>query len=262
MSDAPNLRVELSDNKIATLTLNRPEVHNAFDEGLIEALNAALEELSGREVRALVVTGAGKSFSAGADLNYMRRAADASAEENRAQAAAMAGMMRRLDEFKSPTLARVKGVSFGGGVGLVAVCDIAIAEAGAQFSLSEVRLGLAPAVVAPYVIRAIGARAARRYFLTGERFDAGEAMRIGLVHKLAPEGGLDGLRDKLLGELVKGGPNAQAAAKRAVERYRDRAIDAALTEDTIDLIAGLRATDEGREGIAAFLEKRPPGWRG
>lgn len=261
-SGTPNLLVEVGPSGVATLTLNRPEVHNAFDADLIAAIARELERLEGNAtLRAVVLAANGKSFSAGADLNWMRRTAEASIEENRAEARAMAEMLQRLDRLEKPTLAVVQGAALGGGVGLVAACDVAIAAESAVFGLTEARLGLAPAVVAPYVIRAIGARAARRYFLTAERFAAMEAKAIGLVHEVAPVEALGALRDRVLAALAEGGAQAQAGAKRAIERYRGRAIDEELIEDAVNLIAGLRASPEGREGIAAFLEKRPPAWR-
>lgn len=257
------LLIDVTEAGVATVTLNRPEVRNAFDEELIGALSDAFDDLAQNDaLRALVLQGSGKSFSAGADLNYMARAARAGAEENRAQARALAVMLDRLDRFPRPTLVLIQGAAIAGGLGLVAACDIAVAVDGAVFSLSEVRLGLAPAVVAPYVIRAMGPRAARRYFVTAERFDAHEAHRIGLVSEVVAPDQLDGARDRLLAEFAKGGPNAQAAAKAAVERFRDRPIDGRLAEETAELIASLRETDEGKEGIAAFLEKRPPAWQG
>ncbi len=257
------LLIEVTEAGVATATLNRPEVRNAFDEELIGALSDAFADLAlDKTLRALVLQGNGKSFSAGADLNYMARAARASAEENRAQARALAVMLDRLDRFPRPTLVLIQGAAIAGGLGLVAACDVAVAVDGAVFSLSEVRLGLAPAVVAPYVIRAMGPRAARRYFVTAERFGTDEAHRIGLVSEVVAPDQLIAVRDRLLAEFTKGGPNAQAAAKAAVEQFRDRPIDAALAEETAELIASLRETDEGKEGIAAFLEKRPPAWQG
>lgn len=260
---APSLLVAVDGRGVATLTLNRPEIHNAFDEELIARLEreiAALESHAG--LRALVLEGAGKSFSAGADLNMMKRAAAASFEENKQHARDLARMLDRLDRFPRPTLAVVHGATFGGGVGLVAVCDVALAAANAVFSLSEVRLGIAPAVVGPYVIRSMGARQARRWFLTGERFDAIAAQRSGLVHEVVPADQLAATREALIGEILKCSPNAQEGAKKAIERWRTRPIDRALQEETAQLIADLRVHAEGREGIAAFLEKREPKWRG
>lgn len=259
----PSLLAALDERGVATLTLNRPEIHNALDEELIGRLDTELASLAERPgVRVLVLEGKGKNFSAGADLNMMKRAAAASFEENKAIARAMAAMLDRLDRFPRPTVALAQGAAVAGAMGLIACCDIAVAADNAAFSLSEVRLGIAPAVVAPYVIRAIGAREARRWFLTAERFGANTALRIGLVHEVAPAGELAALRERVVGELLKGGTNAQAGAKRGIARWTGRTIDAGVREETARLIAELRAHPEGKEGIAAFLEKREPRWRG
>ncbi len=212
-------------------------------------------------MRVVVLAAAGKSFSAGADLNWMRRMAGYSTAENEADARRLANLMQVLHGLAKPTVARVQGSAFGGGVGLVACCDIAIAAETAQFALTEVRLGLVPAVISPYVVAAIGPRAARRYFLTAERFDAAEAARLGLVHRVVPAAELDGAVAALVATLADGGPQAQRDAKALVAAVSGRAIDAALIEETVQRIAALRAGAEGREGIAAFLEKRPPAWR-
>lgn len=258
----PKLLVEVDGRGVAALTLNRPEIHNALDEELIARLEAELAALAERpDVRALVLEGKGKNFSAGADLNMMRRAAGTGFEENKAVARAMAAMLERLDRFPRPTLAVVQGAAVAGGMGLIACCDVALAADDALFSLTEVRLGLAPAVVAPYVIRAIGPRQARRYFLTAERFGAEVALRLGLVHEVVPLDGLAAARERLLGEILKGGTNAQEKAKIGVGRWTGRAFDERLREETAELIAELRAHPEGKEGIAAFLEKREPSWR-
>jgi methylglutaconyl-CoA hydratase len=246
---------------VATLTLNRPEVHNAFDDHLIVELTARLRELNREHaIRVVVLAGNGKSFSAGADLNWMKRMAQYSEAENLRDAVSLASLMHTLSEMAKPTVARVGGSAFGGGVGLVACCDIAIAARNAQFSLSEVRLGLIPAVISPFVIAAIGERQARRYFLTAERFDAAEALRIGLVHRMVDDGELDAAVGAIVDELLKGGPRAQAAAKALIGSVVNRPVDQRLLEDTAARIARIRVTPEGREGIAAFLEKRPAGW--
>lgn len=245
----------------AVVTLNRPDVHNAFDDALIARLHACLDQLAGREeVRAVVLAGAGKSFSAGADLGWMRRMAGYTEAENRADAERLAGLMHRLDTMPMPTVARVHGAAIGGGVGLVACCDIALASTAASFALSEVRLGLIPAVISPYVIGAIGPRAARRYMLTAERFDASEARRIGLVHQTVEPGQLDDLVKTVADALRLGGPNALAETKRLALDVGG-APSAAVRADTAARIARLRASPEGREGVAAFLEKRKPGWQ-
>lgn len=261
MSNA--LRVD-HDNAVATLHLNRPELHNAFDAGLIASLTATLEALGADSaVRAVVLAGEGPSFSAGADLQWMRAMAGASEEENRRDALELARLMRTLDELPKPTLARVHGAAFGGGVGLVACCDIAIAAEGARFGLTESRLGLLPAVISPYVIAAIGPRQARRWFATGEHFDAATAQRIGLVHQVVAADELDVAMQAQLALLGKAGPVAAASAKVLVRDVLALGADRdALDAANAGLIAGLRASDEGREGLSAFLEKRAPRWAG
>jgi len=246
---------------VARIRLDRPALHNAFDAGLIAALTAALAQVGADAgVRAVVLEGSGASFSAGADLNWMRGMASASEAKNRADALALAGLMRTLDELPKPTLARVHGAAFGGGVGLVACCDIAIGVPEAKFGLTESRLGLLPAVISPYVTAAIGPRQARRWFATAEVFDAATALRIGLLHDVVDAGALDAAIDRQLALLLKAGPLAAAGAKRLVARVaadtdRDR-----LDADNADLIARLRVSPEGQEGVGAFLEKRPPAW--
>ncbi|HRQ66351.1 MAG TPA: enoyl-CoA hydratase/isomerase family protein [Xanthomonadaceae bacterium] len=247
----------------ATLTLNRPKVHNAFDDDLIVELTAALEQLSEDEsVRAVVLTGAGKSFSAGADLHWMRAMARADEKENRKDARRLARLMRTLNHLPKPTVARVNGAAFGGGVGLVACCDIAIGVREASFALSEVRLGLVPAVISPYVIDAIGGRQARRLFQSAEIIDAAEAHRIGLLHMLVPADQLDRTVDDQVALLLKGGPIALSEAKQLALRIATgsskRRLE--LEEDNAELIAKLRVSDEGQEGIDAFLGKRKAGW--
>lgn len=247
---------------VARVTMNRPEVHNAFDDRLIEELTATFERLAAdKAVRAVLLGANGRSFSAGADLNWMKRTAGYSEAQNLEDARRLARMLRILDGMPQPTVALVQGAAYGGGVGLVACCDIAIAVPEAAFSLSEVRLGLLPAAISPYVVAAIGARQARRYFLTAERFDAAEARRIGLVHEVAPREELEVAGERLLAALAGGGPLAQAASKRLIARVSSGPLDDAMAEDTARRIAELRAGEEGREGVAAFLEKRPPAWR-
>jgi methylglutaconyl-CoA hydratase len=246
---------------VATVTLNRPELHNAFDDRLIHELTHALEKI-GRDpaVRVVVLRGAGKSFSAGADLNWMKRMASYTEADNMRDAVAMANLMHTLAALPRPTIARVQGAALGGGVGLVACCDIAIAAEEAVFSLSEVRLGLIPSVISPYVMRAIGRRAAHRYFLTAERFSAADALRIGLVHEVAASSELDRRVSAVIAELMKGGPHALAAAKQLISDVAQARLDDALVAETARRIAAIRVSPEGREGIAAFLEKRKPGW--
>ncbi|HEX4523559.1 MAG TPA: enoyl-CoA hydratase/isomerase family protein [Casimicrobiaceae bacterium] len=246
---------------VAIVTLDRPDVHNAFDEVLIAELTAALQRLDrDQSVRAVVLTGAGKSFCAGADLNWMKRMASFSRPQNLADAKALARMLLTLNQLSKPTIARVHGAALGGGVGLVACCDIAIGELNAIFALSEARLGLIPATIAPYVIEAIGARPARRYFLSGERFTAAEAFRLGLLHGLAPLPELDGLINEILGALVTAGPAAQAECKALIRAVSHRPADASMIADTASRIARVRASPEGREGVAAFLGKRKASW--
>ena len=254
-------RVERRAGGVVWLTLDRPEIHNAFDDRLIAGLTKELKALGDDEdVRVLVLTGAGRSFSAGADLNWMRRTASYGEAENLADARALAGLMQTLNELPKPTVARVNGAALGGGTGLVACCDIVVASAQAVFGTTEVRLGLIPSVIGPYVLAAIGARRARRLMLTGERISAAEAVRIGLVHEVVAPEQLDGAIERVVGELLKSGPAALGAAKRLIRDLDGRAIDAALIDETAQRIARLRATSEAREGLGAFLEKRPPAW--
>jgi methylglutaconyl-CoA hydratase len=248
-------------NAVAIVTLNRPEVHNAFDETLIAELTEALRVLAAdRDVRVVVLIGAGPSFCAGADLNWMKRMAAFSPAQNLADAKALARMLSTLNEMPQPTIARVHGAAFGGGVGIVACCDIAVAAHDATFALSEAKLGLIPAAISPYVIEAIGARAARRYFLTAERFPAAEAYRLGLLHDITPPVELDARVNELLGFLVTAGPKAQAEAKALIRAVAHRPINAAVIADTARRIARLRATPEAKEGVAAFLGKRRASW--
>ncbi len=246
---------------VTTLTLDNPDKHNAFDDVLIGTLTDKLEEI-GRDpdTRLLVLASTGRSFSAGADLGWMRRMTSYGEAENIADAARLAGLMRTLDRLPKPTLAVVQGNAYGGGVGLVACCDIVLAAEGAKFCLSEVKLGLIPAAISPYVINAIGARQARRYFTTAEVFTAQHAQQIGLVHEVAPPAALDTAREALITALLAGSAQAQAEAKSLVFLCEGRSVDDALTQETGRRIASQRATPDGREGVAAFLERRPPAW--
>jgi methylglutaconyl-CoA hydratase len=252
-----NLRV----GAVAHLRMNRPELHNAFDAMFIAALTGALESVAADDaVRVLVLEGEGASFSAGADLNWMRGMATASEAENHADALALARLMRKLDELPKPTIARVHGAAFGGGVGLVACCDIAIGTPEAKFGLTESKLGLLPAVISPYVIEAIGARQARRWFASAETFGAEEACRIGLLHQVVHATALDTAVQRQVDLLLKAGPHAASQAKALVRRVaaghdRDR-----LDQDNAALIAKLRVSAEGQEGLSAFLDKRKPSW--
>ncbi|MCZ8062552.1 enoyl-CoA hydratase-related protein [Silanimonas sp.] len=250
---------------VAWLALARPEVHNAFDAGLIGALNTMLDALAAdASVRALVLTGQGSTFSAGADLHWMRGMAKASEAENLADSLELARLMRTLNFFPKPTIARVNGSAYGGGVGLVACCDIAIAVEGAKFSLSEAKLGLVPAVISPYLVAAIGARQARKLFQTAEVFEAPEAARIGLLHRCVPAGELDEAVDRELHWLGKGGPIAQAEAKTLALRMGGLTREDAerIDAENAKLIARLRVSPEGQEGLGAFLDKRAPRWVG
>ena len=246
---------------VATVTLNRPEIHNAFDEALIEALTAAFVSLDDNaDVRAVVLAGAGKSFCAGADLNWMKRMAAFGAEENLADAHALAAMLRSLYALAKPTIARVTGAAYGGGVGLVAACDIAIAVPEAAFALSEVKLGLIPATIGPYVMEAIGARQARRYFLTAERFGAQDALRIGLLHDVVARDQIDARIEQFIATLKAASPAAQLECKALIRGVAHRPIDDDVIAGTAEHIAAVRASPEGREGVAAFLGKRPAAW--
>jgi len=246
---------------VATLWLNRPDKHNAFDEHLIAAITEGLRALGDdATVRVVVLAGRGKSFSAGGDLDWMRRAAGFGFEQNLADASALATMLRTLAELPKPTIARVHGAALGGGMGLACACDIAVASEAAVFAASEVRFGLIPATIGPYVLRAIGARQCRRYFQSAERIDATRALQIGLVHEVVGTAALDPKIAEITAALAVGGPQAQARAKRFIAELSDRPIDAALVAATADAIARIRATDEAREGLAAFLEKRKASW--
>lgn len=250
-----------SAGPVTTLWINRPTAHNAFDETLIADLTAACRTLDADPtVRVVILAGRGKSFSAGADLNWMQRASAQGVDENLAGARALAHMLRTLAEMKKPTIARIQGAALGGGMGLAAACDIAVASADAVFATSEVRLGIIPATISPYVLRAIGARQALRYFQTGERMDAARAKEIGLVHEVVAPDQLDAKVAEIAAALLLGGPLAQAAAKELIRAVDHQPVNDNLLEDTAHRIAHLRATPEGREGVAAFLEKRSPAW--
>ncbi|WP_237068536.1 enoyl-CoA hydratase/isomerase family protein [Microbulbifer guangxiensis] len=257
------LLTEIDSEGVATVTLNRPDVHNAFDDDLIRQLGETFDSLAQRpEIRALVLASNGKNFSAGADLNWMKRMAEYSEEDNRRDAAALAAMLHKLDTFPAPTIARVQGAAFGGAVGLVSCCDMAVAAERASFCLSEVKIGLLPATISPYVINAIGARHARRYFVTAERFSAQRAREIGLVSEICQEGELDLEVQKLVNTIVDNGPRAVAMAKQLAMSMSNRVINEELQGQTSALIAAVRVSPEGQEGLSAFLEKRAPSWMG
>ncbi|MCX7898076.1 MAG: enoyl-CoA hydratase/isomerase family protein [Rhodocyclaceae bacterium] len=250
------------DDAVGIISLNRPERHNAFDETMIAEIDAAIASLAAQaEVRVIVISALGKSFCAGADLGWMQRAAAFSEEENRQDALRLAHMLASLARCPKPVIARIQGPAYGGGVGLIAACDIAIATFEAKFALSEVRLGLIPAVISPYVIAAIGARAARRYMLTAEVFSAAEAYRLGLIHEMvADEEALDRAIAEIIATIKKNGPQALAEAKSLIAAVAERPFDDAVLHDTAARIARVRASAEGREGVAAFLAKRKPNW--
>ena len=245
----------------ATVVLNRPEVHNAFDPELTRDLTAALKKLDAdKKVRAVTLMGAGKSFCAGADIGHMKASAKFSKAQNFKTAQESAAMFAAIYNLSKPTIACVHGAVRGGGMGIVAACDIAIAARTATFRLSEVKIGVIPSMISPYVIAAIGARQARRYFISGEEFDAGEAWRIGLVHDIVEEGELHAHVGGMLSQLYSSGPNAMAAAKQLIPLSSHANIDKAILDETSRRIADIRATAEGQEGLSAFLEKRKPNW--
>ncbi len=261
MSEYQSIMTEV-DGGVGILTLNKPKRHNAFDEQLIAEITVGLQELESDErVRAVVLSSTGKSFCAGADLGWMKRAADYTPEENLRDANRLAELMATLNELAKPTIARVQGAAYGGGVGLIAACDIAVGTYDALFTLSEVKLGIVPAVISPYVLAAIGERYSRRYMLTAERFSAAEAYRIGLLHELVPgEEQLDEAIAEILESLLANGPHAQAECKELIRVVAGQPIDAQTIDETAQRITRVRASPEGREGLAAFLEKRAPNW--
>lgn len=248
-------------HRVATIWMNRPEVFNAFDETLIAELDAACGELEQDDsVRIVVLAGRGKHFSAGADLNWMRRASTASEADNQADALRFAGMLRRLATMSKPTIARVQGAALGGGTGLTAACDIAVASEDARFATSEVKFGIIPAVISPYMLRAIGPRQSLRYFQSAEQFGARRAQELGLVHEVCPLAELDATVDAIVQPLLTGGPLAQKAAKELVDAVDGMPIGEAVSQETARRIARQRTTDEAKDGIGAFLDKRTPAW--
>ena len=257
---AKKLELEIR-NQCAILILNRPEIRNAFDDELIANLAKTLKRLDADEnVRAVVLMGAGPAFCAGADLNWMKRMAGYTLKQNYADAKALADMLKTLDRMSKPTIARVHGPAYAGGVGLVAACDIAVGSVGAEFALTEAKLGLSPATISPYVIRAMGERMAHRYFLTAEKFNAAEAYRIGLLSELCLPDELDGKINEMLGHIVSGGKDALAEIKSLIRAVSRGPIDDPMIDDTAQRIAKIRVSKEGREGIASFLGKRKPAW--
>jgi methylglutaconyl-CoA hydratase len=254
------LLVEKKDG-IARVTLNRPELRNAFDDVLISRLHECFVDIENdKSIRVMVLAGNGPAFCAGADLHWMKRMASYSYEQNLADAQGLAGMLAALDRLPKPTIARVHGPAFAGGTGLVAACDIAVGTPETKFCFSEAKLGLVPSTIGPHVMRAIGERAARRYFLTAEVFDAAEAQRIGLLSALVSLGELDPFIEKLASDLLAGGPEAHRKIKQLIRSIANRPLDDALIADTAKSIAEVRGSPEGREGIASFLEKRKPAW--
>jgi methylglutaconyl-CoA hydratase len=249
------------DKGVATIRMNRPEVRNAFNETMIDELSRAFLAVDAdATVRVVVLAGEGPAFCAGADLNWMKKMSGYSPEENRADAMHLAATLNTIYMMNKPTVARVHGAAFAGGMGLVTACDIAIAAEEAEFCLTEVKIGLTPANISPYVVAAIGERQARRYFLTAERFSAAEALRIGLVHRMAPASQLDAGVDALIAHLLAASPAAIAASKELIRYVAHGAIDQETMAGTAERIAAARASDDGKEGIRSFLEKRKPSW--
>ena len=257
----PSVLTDIGANGIATITFNRPDLHNAIDESVIAQFNAGLRRVAADPAaRVVVIAGNGKSFCAGADLNWMKRTANYSEEQNHRDALEFTEILDLLDRMPKPTIARVHGAAYGGGVGIVSCCDVAIGTPEAVFSFSEVRLGLIPAMISPYAVAVIGERYARRYMLTAERIDAAEALKIGLLHEVCAAGELDAKVAAIVEHCLRGGPAAIARSKALIAAVAHGAIDEAKRDYTARMIAATRASDEGKEGIAAFLEKRKPAW--
>lgn len=261
MQNYTTITTSVNSSGVAELVLNRAEVHNAFDDSMIGELIDALKSLAANPaVRVLLLKSTGKNFSAGADLNWMRSMAEKNYQQNLEDAGQLAELMRQLDCFPAPTIALVQGAAFGGALGLVSCCDIALAEQGASFCLSEVKIGLIPAVISPYVMRAIGERASRRYFLTAERFDAATALNLGLVHQLVDAGGLSSAAEHFVGFLLNNSPAALRSAKELMAVVHNQPINQQLIDSTSARIAAIRVSNEGQEGLNAFLQKRTPAW--
>ena len=259
---AATLDIRRPSAHVAEVWLNRPEVRNAFSDGVVAELTEAFRTLAADgALRAIVLGGHGKAFCAGADLSWMRTMAGYSWAQNQADAAALAEMLWTVWRCPVPVVARVHGDCYAGGVGLAAVCDVRVAAEGVQFCLSEARLGLLPATIGPYVVRALGEQAARRYFVSAERFSAERAQALGFVHECVPATALDAAVAEIVAAIVANGPAAVRACKSLVQDVAGRPIDAALRADTARRIADIRASDEGRAGVAAFLAKQEPPWR-
>jgi methylglutaconyl-CoA hydratase len=260
MTDYQTLELE-THGDVAVIWMNRPEVRNAFNEIMIDELSQAFKSLeSDAAIRAIVLAGRGPSFCAGADLNWMKKMAGYSSEQNYEDALGLATMLNTVYTLKKPTIARVHGHAYAGGMGLVAACDVAVAAFEAEFCLSEVRIGLIPATIGPYVVAAMGARASHRYMLSAERFTAAEAYRLGFVHEIAPAENVDEKIDELLVHFVRGGSAAHAGTKSLIDVITASPLDQTLIEETATRIAKIRVSDEGKEGIRSFLEKRKPKW--
>ena len=252
---------QIDSRGVAQVTLNNPDKHNAFDDQMIIELTNAFNALAANaNVRIMLLKSEGKSFSAGADLDWMKRMASYSYQQNLNDARALAAMLKALHQMPIPTIARVQGAAFGGAVGLVSCCDIALASSNASFALSEVKIGLVPSTISPYVIAAIGERHAKRYFMTAERFDTNTALQISLVHEAVEEQFLDDKVEQLITAILSNGPEAVVAAKQLVFAVSGKAIDSSLIEHTCEVIAGIRVSAQGQEGLSAFLDKRKPHW--
>ena len=252
---------QIDSRGVAQVTLNNPDKHNAFDDQMIIELTNAFNALAANaNVRIMLLKSEGKSFSAGADLDWMKRMASYSYQQNLNDARALAAMLKVLHQMPIPTIARVQGAAFGGAVGLISCCDIALASSNASFALSEVKIGLVPSTISPYVIAAIGERHAKRYFMTAERFDANTALQMSLVHETVEEQLLDKKIEQLVTSVLSNGPEAVAAAKQLISKVSGEAIDSTLIEHTCEVIAGIRVSTQGQEGLSAFLDKRKPNW--
>lgn len=249
------------ENGVTTLTLNRPAINNAFDDEIISLLIMALDDCqTNDDVKVVKLTGAGKHFSAGADLNWMRRMADLDYSENQEDAGQLSRLMSTLYQLNKPTIAMINGASYGGAVGLIACCDIAIASEKSIYCLSEAKIGLTPAVISPYVVKAIGERQARRYFVTAEVIKAQQAITLNLVHEIVPSERLSDRVDEIISTMLNNGPNAMGISKALVQKVANETLDDNLKHHTRDLIAQVRVSKEGQEGLTAFLEKRPANW--
>ncbi len=261
MATSASYVTDIIGNGVATVTLQRPDVHNAFDDKMIQRLTLEFAGLSrSPAVRVVVIAAEGKSFCAGADLNWMQRSAEYDYDENLADAQALARMMKTIFDLHKPTVAAVQGNAFGGGVGLLSVCDVVIAEEHAEFALTEVRLGIIPAVISPYVFNAIGPRQARRYMLSAERFDARTAKEIGLVHEVVPSGEAPGRAREFARMMLGNSPKALSEAKNLARYVSGHPINENIVAQTAGHVARVRSSPEGKEGLAAFLEKRNPNW--